>query len=227
MSKSRGNVINPDDIIREYGADAMRMYEMFMGPLEVSKPWITAGLVGISRFLERLWALGEKPLREGPLQDGKTEDALRRLLHKTIKKVGHDTETLNFNTAISAMMIYSNELAKLPELPRNLWEPLVLMISPYAPHLGEELWEKLGHGESISGAAWPAYEEKLTVEQEAVIVVQVNGKVRDRFIVPPGTAKEDLEKRALALPGVLKWTEGQQALKVITVPDKLVNVVIR
>jgi leucyl-tRNA synthetase len=227
MSKSRGNVINPDDIIRDYGADSMRMYEMFMGPLEVSKPWITAGLVGVSRFLERLWAMGEKPLIEGPLKDREKEEAILRLLHKTIKKVGHDTETLNFNTAISAMMIYSNELAKLPELPRNLWEPLVLMISPYAPHLGEELWEKLGHGEPVSRAAWPVYEENLTVEQELTIVVQVNGKVRDRFIVPAGTAKEDLEKSALTLPGVLKWTEGQQVLKVIAVPDKLVNVVIR
>jgi leucyl-tRNA synthetase len=199
---------------------------MFMGPLEVSKPWITSGLLGVSRFLERLWAIGEKPLIEGPLKDGEAEEALLRLLHKTIKKVGHDTETLNFNTAISAMMIYSNELAKAPELPRKLWEPLVLMVSPYAPHLGEELWEKLGHGESVSRAPWPVYEESLTAEREAVIVVQVNGKVRDRFTVPAGTPKEDLEKTALSLPGVLKWIEGRQVLKVIALEDKLVNVVI-
>jgi leucyl-tRNA synthetase len=227
MSKSRGNVINPDDIIRDYGADSMRVYEMFMGPLEVSKPWITSGLVGVSRFLERLWAIGEKPLTEACPEDKEGEASLRRLLHKTIKKVGRDTETLNFNTAISAMMIYSNELAKLPAAPRDLWEPLVLMISPYAPHLGEELWEKLGHREPASKSVWPVYDEALTAEQDATIVVQVNGKVRDRFTVPVGTAKEELEKTALALPGILKWIEGRELLKVITVPDKLINVVIR
>ncbi|MDR1949490.1 MAG: leucine--tRNA ligase [Spirochaetaceae bacterium] len=221
MSKSRGNVINPDDIIGQYGADAMRVYEMFMGPLEVSKPWITSGLVGVSRFLERLWAIGEK------VEGGENPPPpLVRLLHKTIKKVGADTETLNFNTAISAMMIYSNELAKLAEVPRSLWEPLVLMISPYAPHLGEELWEKLGHGESVSKSPWPDYDENLCAEREVTIVAQVNGKVRDRFTVPAGSPKEDLEKTALALPGIIKWIEGQKVIKVITLADKLVNIVV-
>ncbi|MCL2273235.1 MAG: leucine--tRNA ligase, partial [Treponema sp.] len=141
MSKSRGNVINPDDIVKEYGADSLRMYEMFMGPLEVSKPWNMSGVTGVSRFLERLWAIGEKPVCDAP-ESGGTE--LKKLLHRSIKKITHDTESLNFNTAISQMMIYSSELAKLQEIPRSMWEPLIVMISAYAPHIGEELWEKLG-----------------------------------------------------------------------------------
>lgn len=230
MSKSRGNVINPDDIIKEYGADSMRVYEMFMGPLEVSKPWATAGLVGVSRFLERLWALGEKPLADTPeaagLSGEETQNILR-LLHKTIKKVTDDTATLNFNTAISAMMVYSSELAKLEKLPRSFWEPLIQMVGPYAPHLAEELWEKLGHQESISKSQWPRYDGSLAADNEATIVVQVNGKIRDKFTAPVGTAKSELEKTALALPGIQKWLEGVTIAKVISVPDKLVNIVVK
>jgi leucyl-tRNA synthetase len=223
MSKSRGNVINPDDIVKEFGADSMRMYEMFMGPLEVTKPWLTAGLVGVSRFLERLWSIAEKPV----IEDDSNSTDLTRLLHKTIKKVGQDTETLNFNTAISQMMIYSNELAKLAEVPRSLWEPLVKLTAPYAPHLGEELWERLGHKESISKTPWPAYDEKLCTESEATIMVQVNGKIRDKFTAPVGTTKAELEKTALALPGAVKWIAGQMVVKVISVQDKLVNIVVK
>jgi leucyl-tRNA synthetase len=230
MSKSRGNVINPDEIIKNYGADAMRVYEMFMGPLEVSKPWITAGLVGVSRFLERLWSLGEKPLTDGPDPGspgaGGAAD-LVRLLHKTIKKVSADTAGLNFNTAISQMMIYSGELAKLKDLPRKLWEPLVIMIGAYAPHLGEELWEKLGHPESVSKCPWPVYDESLTVDEELTIVVQVNGKIRDKFTAAAGTDKGELERIARTLPGVRRWIDGQALVKVITVPDKLVNLVVK
>jgi leucyl-tRNA synthetase len=231
MSKSRGNVINPDEIIKNYGADAMRVYEMFMGPLEVSKPWITAGLVGVSRFLERLWALGEKPLADEAGPDAGSGDpaeaGLVRLLHKTIRKVSSDTAGLNFNTAISQMMIYSAELAKLKALPRKLWEPLVIMISAYAPHLGEELWEKLGHSESVSKSPWPVYDESLAADEELTIVVQVNGKIRDKFTAPAGTDRGELETIARALPGIRRWTEGQTVVKVITVPGKLVNFVVR
>jgi leucyl-tRNA synthetase len=224
MSKSRGNVINPDDIIDSYGADTMRMYEMFMGPLEVSKPWITAGLVGVSRFLERLWAIGEKPIQES---DAGISADLNKLLHKTIKKVTEDTASINFNTAISAMMIYSNELAKLAEIPRAFWEPLVIMASAYAPHLGEELWEKLGHKESVSSCTWPTYEESLTYDDMATIVVQVNGKIRDKFAAAAETDKAELEKTAFALPGISKWIEGRTVAKVISVPGKLVNIVVK
>ncbi|MDR2542800.1 MAG: leucine--tRNA ligase [Treponema sp.] len=224
MSKSRGNVINPDDVIKAHGADSMRVYEMFMGPLEVSKPWITAGLIGVSRFLEKLWMLGTK--NESPAPDSQSMDKLTKLLHKTIKKVTNDTASLNFNTAISAMMIYSNELVKLPSVPRSLWEPLVVMISVYAPHLGEELWEKLGYKESVSACGWPTYDEALTLDDEVTVVVQVCGKVRDKFTIAAGTAKDELEKTAMALPGVQKWLEGQAIKKVIVVQDKLVNFVV-
>ena len=225
MSKSLKNVINPDDIIRDYGADSLRLYEMFMGPLEISKPWSTAGLVGVSRFLEKLWAIGEK-VGNSEQVTGNSEQVIK-LLHKTIKKVSSDTETLNFNTAISQMMIYSNELAKLPSVPPSLWEPLVIMVSAYAPHLGEELWEKLGHAESVSKAAWPKYDESLTKDDTHTIVVQVNGKIRDKFTAAAGTSKEELEKTALALPGVKKWLEGENIVKIITVPGKLVNIVVK
>ena len=224
MSKSRGNVINPDDIIRNYGADAMRMYEMFMGPLEVSKPWITAGLIGVSRFLERIWSIGSKEIKNGYSDDNQP---LKKILHRTIKKVTEDTSKLNFNTAISAMMIYSNELVKLNTIPRDMWEPLVIMLSAYAPHLGEELWEKLGHNESISACSWPAFDESLTHDDEVTVVVQINGKIRDKFTAAAGTSEDQLEKTALALPGVIKWIEAHVIAKKIIVPDKLVNIVLK
>ncbi|GAB6392142.1 MAG: leucine--tRNA ligase [Treponematales bacterium] len=245
MSKSRGNVINPDDIVRNYGADSMRVYEMFMGPLEVTKPWLTAGLVGVSRFLERVWAIGGKVdggNGKWKMENGKdavsaqtTEPtsrfplptSLTKLLHKTIKKVTADTASLNFNTAISQMMIYTNELAKLPQVPRRLWEPFVQLLAPYAPHLGEELWQCLGYTESVSQSAWPAWDEALCAESEITIVVQVNGKIRDKFTAAPDTDKAALEKTALALSGVEKWLEGKTVAKVIAVPGKLVNIVVK
>jgi len=231
MSKSRGNVVNPDDIIREYGADSLRLYEMFMGPLEVSKPWNMAGVTGVSRFLERLWAIGIKIEESGINNEaaisGADMEQLTRLLHKTIKKVTDDTASLNFNTAISAMMIYSAELARLNIIPRAMWEPLVIMAGAYAPHLGEELWEKLGYNESISKSKWPSYNEALTHDDEVTVVIQVNGKIRDKFTTAAGTAKNELEKTTLALPGIQKWLEGQTIIKTIIVPDKLVNIVIK
>ena len=230
MSKSRGNVINPDDIIKEYGADSLRVYEMFMGPLEASKPWNTAGLVGVTRFLERLWMIGLRNEESGNRNEidlsAEETERLLKLMHRTIKKVTEDTSSLYFNTAISAMMVYSNELVKLPYVPRYLWEPLVIMVSAYTPHIGEELWEKLGYKESISKSSWPLYDEKLTVFDEVTIVVQVNGKIRDKFTIAAGTAAEELEKAAFALPGVQKWLEGQTVKKVISITDKLVNIVI-
>ncbi|MDR0448379.1 MAG: leucine--tRNA ligase, partial [Treponema sp.] len=222
MSKSLKNIINPDEIVRDYGADSLRVYEMFMGPLEISKPWSTAGLVGVSRFLERIWNLSEKTDET----DGTVHDELTRLLHKTIKKVSNDTDTLNFNTAISAMMIYSNELAKLQHIPISLWEPLVKMLSCYAPHLGEELWERTGHKTSVSKETWPVWDENLCIESEVTIVVQVNGKIRDKFTAPAGLPKEELEKQAFALSNIQKWLDGKTVQKTITLPDKLINIVL-
>jgi leucyl-tRNA synthetase len=221
MSKSRGNVINPDDIIREFGADTMRAYEMFMGPLEVSKPWATAGLIGVSRFLEKVWALSERPLTDAE----PSKDSLKSL-HRAIKKVSSDTSSLNFNTGISAMMIYVNELGKPESLPRSLWEPLVLMLAPYAPHLAEELWARAGHAHSLAREAWPTWDEAFCADGTKEIVVQVNGKIRERFSAPSGTSEAELEATAISLPKVLEWTAGKRPVKVVVVKDKLVNIVV-
>jgi leucyl-tRNA synthetase len=221
MSKSRGNVINPDDIVREFGADSMRVYEMFMGPLEVSKPWATAGLIGVSRFLEKTWALSKRPL-----VDAEPSRESLKALNKTVKKVDGDTSSLNFNTAISAMMIYVNELGRIEALSRSLWEPLILMLAPYAPHLAEELWERAGHTKSLVREAWPTYDDALCADESKEIVVQVNGKIRERFSAASGTLEAQLEATALSLPKVLSWTQGKRIAKVVVVKDKLVNIVL-
>ena len=222
MSKSLKNVINPDDVIKEYGADSVRMYEMFMGPLEISKPWNTKGLVGVSRFLEKVWAMGEKPLT-----DAEPDAAMRSLLHKTIKKVTEDTANLCFNTAISQMMIFVNDASKLKEMPKSLWIDFVKMISVYAPHLGEELWEKLGNDKTIAYESWPTYNEEFCKDSECTIMVSINGKMRDKFTAPINTPNEELEKTALATEGAVKFMEGKTPVKVIVVPNKLVNIVIK
>ncbi|MFW5717899.1 MAG: leucine--tRNA ligase [Spirochaetota bacterium] len=222
MSKSLGNVINPDDIVRDYGADSMRMYEMFMGPLEVAKPWSTNGLAGVHRFLDRVYRLSERDL-----VDDEPPEALLRLLHKTIRKVTDDTGSLAFNTAIAQMMIFVNELFKVEKRYRRLWEPFVLLLAPYAPHLGEELWSQLGHEPSVSRASWPQYDPALTVDEEVEIVLQINGKVRSRMHAPAETDRAELERLALENERIQEWTDGKEIVKVISVPDKLVNVVIR
>jgi leucyl-tRNA synthetase len=220
MSKSLGNVINPDDIVRDFGADTMRIYEMFMGPLEVSKPWSTRGIAGAKRFLERIWRTAELPLT-----DDEPPDALLRLLHKTIKKVSRDTDRLEFNTAIAQMMIFLNEAAGLPALPRTLWSPFVLLLSPYAPHLAEELWAKLGNAPSISRELWPEWIEELTAEELVEVVYQVNGKIRAKESVPAGTADAELKARALGNERIREIMSGREIRKIIVVPNKLVNIV--
>ena len=222
MSKSLKNVINPDDVIKEYGADSVRMYEMFMGPLEISKPWSTQGLIGVNRFLEKVWAVSEKPL-----VDEEPSNEIRKILHKTIKKVTEDTDSLNFNTAISAMMIFINDVSKLDKIPRSLWTDFVKLISVYAPHLGEELWEKLGNNNTIAYESWPTYNEDYCKDSECTIMVSINGKMRDKFTAPINTSKEELEKTALATEGAVKFMEGKTPVKVIVVPNKLVNIVIK
>ncbi len=222
MSKSLGNVINPDDIIRDFGADSMRVYEMFMGPLQVSKAWSTNGLAGVHRFLDRVWRVAERPMTDAEA----TKEQIK-LLHQTIKKVTLDTEGLEFNTAISQMMIFINELFPLETIPRALWEPFVQLISPYAPHLGEELWEMLGNAPSVSATSWPEWQEELTREEEVTVVLQVNGKVRAKLDLPAGTEEEKLKELALASERIGKWIDGKEIVKVITVPDKLVNIVVK
>ena len=223
MSKSLKNVINPDDIIREYGADSCRMYEMFMGPLEMSKPWSTQGLIGVHRFLERVWNLSEKPMTD---ESASGDTPLNRLLHKTIKKVTEDTRTLNFNTAISQMMIFINELAKAGSFSKNVWENFIKLLAPYAPHLGEELWQKAGHSRTVSLEAWPSYEQALCADSKRTVVVQVNGKVRDKFEAENGTPDGELKIRAMETEGAKKFTDGKSPKKIIVVQGKLVNIVV-
>jgi leucyl-tRNA synthetase len=223
MSKSLKNVINPDEIINEYGADSMRMYEMFMGPLEVSKPWSTTGLIGVYRFLDRIWRLYD--------EKGVSEEApsleLNKTLHKTIKKVTGDTNNLNFNTAISQMMVLVNELYKVETFPREVAESLAKLLAPYVPHLAEELWQRLGQTESLTKVSWPTYQEELTVDDEIELVFQINGKVRSKTTVTKGLDKDASLALAKADEKIQGWLEGKSIVKEIVVPDKLVNIVVR
>ena len=230
MSKSLKNVVNPDDEIKAYGADSVRMYEMFMGPLTMSKPWSTQGIVGIHRFLEKVWAVSEKPMCDIDIS-GKLEDkalvSVRKTFAQTVKKVTEDTATLNFNTAISQMMIFINEVSKLPQIPKVMWSDFVKILSPYAPHLGEELWQKLGNNGTIAYVQWPSFNEDFTKDDSKTIVVMINGKLRDKFEVSAGTAKEELEKLAYATEGARKYMEGKTVVKTVVVQDKLVNIVVK
>ena len=230
MSKSLKNVVNPDAMIRQYGADSVRMYEMFMGPLTVSKPWNTQGLIGINRFLERVWAAGEKPLIDVDIT-GKLIDerlvSLRKTYAHTVKKVTADTEALSFNTAISQMMIFMNEASRLDAIPREIWQGFVLLLSPYAPHLCEELWQKMGHTTTLAYEAWPTFDESFASEDERQIVVMVNGKLRDKFTAPVGTESDELESLARKTAGFKRFTDGKVIIKCIVVKDKLVNVVVK
>lgn len=223
MSKSLGNVINPDDVVKDYGADSMRMYEMFMGPLSVSKPWATTGITGVYRFLDRVWRLSE----ERKLINEKAPEALDKLLHKTIKKVTHDTDQLEFNTAISQMMIFINELYKDTKLYKDMWMDFIKLLAPYAPHIAEELWEKAGNKPAVSLETWPVYDEEKTVESEVTIVLQINSKNRSKVEMPKGTSKEDLEKAALDNERIKSLIEGKKIVKIIAVPDKLVNIIAK
>lgn len=230
MSKSLKNVVNPDDEIKAYGADSVRMYEMFMGPLTMSKPWSTQGIVGIHRFLERVWAVSEKPMADiditGKLTDEKLISA-RKTFAQTIKKVTEDTATLNFNTAISQMMIFINEISKLDTIPTAMWSDFVKVLSPYAPHLGEELWEKLGNKDTIAYVQWPTVSEDFCKDDAKTIVVMVNGKLRAKFQAAPGTADDELKAMAQDNEDAKKFLDGKEIVKCVVVKDKLVNFVIK
>ena len=230
MSKSLKNVVNPDDEIKAYGADSVRMYEMFMGPLTMSKPWSTQGIVGIHRFLEKVWAVSEKPMNDIDIS-GKLEDKVlisaRKTFAQTIKKVTDDTATLNFNTAISQMMIFINEISKLPEIPKAMWSDFVKVLSPYAPHLGEELWQKLGNNNTIAYEKWPVFSEDFAKDDSKTIVVMVNGKKRDTFDAPVDSDQETLKKMAFDREAVKKFTDGHEIVKTIVVPNKIVTIVVK
>jgi len=221
MSKSLGNVINPDDVIEKFGADSFRMYEMFMGPLEMAKPWNTNGIIGISRFLEKVWRLFEKPIENKPLPK-----ELEASMHKTIKKVGEDIESLRFNTAISAMMILVNEAGTAQSISKEFAKNLLLILAPFAPHMAEELWQKLGEKPSIHKQTWPNYDPKLIVESEMTIVIQVNGKLRDNIVVSADASEDDIKSKASASEKVKPLIEGKKIIKTIYVPKRLVNLVV-
>ena len=226
MSKSRGNVVNPDEMIDQFGADAVRLYEMFMGPLEAMKPWSTRGVEGVTRFLERVWRLMVD--EQGCLSSGVVSTAPsldhQRLLHQTIKKVTEDIEALRFNTAISQMMIFTNEMTKAQQRPRSVIELFVLLLSPFAPHVAEELWSLLGHQPSVSQQPWPIFDPAMTVSERMTIPIQVNGRLRAKLDVAVDRSREEIER--LARTEAAEWLQDKDPKKVIYVEKKLINFVV-
>ena len=222
MSKSRGNVVNPDSIIAEYGADSLRLYEMFMGPLEATKPWNTQSIPGVRRFLDRAFNVSTRTL-----SDADPTPELDRILHRTIRKVGEDIEKLGFNTAVSALMVLVNELQGIDSPPRRAIETLVLLLHPLAPHLGEELWSRLGNTTSVQRASWPTFDPALCEEPEVEIPIQINGKVRGRVTVPSGADQALVVERAMADENVKKHLEGKELLKQQYVAGRILTLVVK
>ena len=220
MSKSFGNVINPDDIVQRYGADTLRVYEMFMGPFDQTIAWNAQGVKGAARFLERVWKLSGK--RKTTTQNLKLE----RLIHKTIKKIDEDIENTKFNTAISSLMILVNEMEKEKNISVIYYQSLLILLAPFAPHLAEELWQQLGHSESIFLEKWPKYDKKLIKDEMVTLIIQVNGKVRDKIEVPADISEKEARELTLKREKVKKWILGKEVKKVIFVPGKLINIVI-
>ena len=230
MSKSRGNVVNPDDVIAEHGADALRLFLMFLGPLERDKPWNTKGIEGVRRFLDRTWRLyfdDETDALLPAVQDVEPDEDALRVLHRTIDAVTTMTGELRFNTAISQMMVFVNEMNQREVRPRAVLETFVLLLAPYAPHLAEELWARLGHGTTLAYEPWPAADPAYLVEDLVTVVVQVNGKVRDQLEVPADADKEAVLAAARGAEKIGSWLEGKTVVKEIFVPGKLVNLVVK
>ncbi len=225
MSKSMFNVVNPDDIVERYGADTLRLYEMFLGPVEASKPWDTNGIDGVNRFLKRLWALFFKGDAMQLVDEQPSAEALKSL-HKLIKKVSGDIETFSYNTSVAAFMICVNELTSMKCRSRAIYEPLVVLLAPFAPHIAEELWHVLGHDTTVCDAQWPTWNEDYLKESTVKYTVLFNGKPRYNIEVPAGTAQDEVQRIALADAGAERWLDGKQPKKVIVVPNKIVNVVV-
>jgi leucyl-tRNA synthetase len=237
MSKSRGNIVNPDDVIDQHGADAFRCYEMFMGPLEQMKPWSTRGVEGVARFLARVWRLLMAENQAGEwessrkVKDVNATKAQQKLLHATIKKVTEDIESFSFNTAISQMMIFVNAFTNVEKIPLSAMRTFLVLLNPFAPHISSELWERLSAefgaaGGDVTEQSWPAHDERLLVEDEVEIVIQINGKVRDRVKMPTVATEEELKAVALSNPKVQDRIAGKPVRNVIVVPKKLVNIVV-
>ena len=225
MSKSMFNVVNPDDIVDRYGADTLRLYEMFLGPVEASKPWDTNGIDGVNRFLKRLWALFYKG-ETMQLTDEKPSAEALKSVHKLIKKVSGDIETFSYNTSVAAFMICVNELTSMKCRSREIYEPLVVLLAPFAPHIAEELWHVLGHDTTVCDAQWPTWNEDYLKESTVKYTVLFNGKPRYNVEVPAGTAQDEVQRIALADEGAARWLDSKQPKKVIVVPNKIVNVVV-
>ena len=232
MSKSRGNVVNPDAVVKEYGADALRLYEMFMGPLEATKPWSMAGVGGVRNFLDRAWrmivqARGEEACCADEITDGPCDEDQRRMLHRTIRAVTQDTASMSFNTAIARMMELVNFFTRQSSRPREAMDAFVILLSPYAPHIAEELWQTLGHSDAISDQRWPEWDEAALVESTVEIPVQINGKIRAKIQVAADIDRDALGQVALANDRIQASLEGKSIIKTIIVPGRLVNLVVK
>jgi leucyl-tRNA synthetase len=232
MSKSRGNVINPDHVVKDYGADSLRLFEMFMGPLEAVKPWSTAGVVGVRGFLDRVWRLivddkSEELKLSEAVQDAKPTDEQLRTLHKTIKYVTADIQRMEFNTAIARMMEFTNFFTKQAVRPREIMERFVLILSPFAPHIAEELWQLLGHDKTLAYEPWPVYDEALTKDAQIEIPVQILGKLRGKIVVPAGSDQVSIIAAAREDARIAELLKGKEVVKTIVVPGKLVNFVVK
>lgn len=229
MSKSRGNVINPDAVIEQYGADSMRLYEMFMGPLEATKPWSMQGVEGVHRFLGKVWrTIIDTETGEvcSTVQDASADEETARLLHQTIKKVGGDIEGFAFNTAISQMMIFVNHLARQDIRPKHIVETFVLLLAPFSPHIAEELWQRLGHTATLAYEPWPAFDEALCKEKEIELAVQVLGKIKDKIVVAADADEATIQQKALACEKVQAALDGKTPKKIIVIKSRLVNIVV-
>ena len=226
MSKSKGNVVNPDDIVNEYGADTLRLYEMFMGPLTESKPWSTEGIVGANRWIKRVWRMylnDDNSTSDMLIADN--DGKLDKVYNQTVKKVTDDIEKMRFNTAISQMMVFVNEVYKNKTLPKRYAEGFIKLLSPITPHMAEEIWQQLGHKDTIAYAEWPTYDESKLKDDQTELVVQINGKVRAHITVAVGTSKDDIEKIALADDNIKNNLQNKTVRKVIVIPNKIVNIV--
>jgi leucyl-tRNA synthetase len=226
MSKSKFNTVNPDDLVYKYGADTFRMYEMFLGPVEMSKPWDTKGIEGVHRFLKKFWRLFYDELKGKLWNDEKATDAELKVLHKAIKKIEEDTERFSFNTAVSAFMIATNELADLKCHKKEVLEPLLILLAPYAPHICEELWHLLGHADTILDQSFPRFEEKYLAESSKEYPISVNGKLRTTINISLDAGQQEVETIVLANPVIQKWLDGKPPKKIIFVKGKMVNIVI-
>ncbi len=229
MSKSRGNVVNPDEVVNEYGADSLRLFEMFMGPLVDTKPWSTRGVEGVHRFLNRVWRMiiDEAGTVSLSIRNVPMTTEQERLLHQTVKKVGADLESLNFNTAISQLMIFVNEFLNADPKPLAAMETFILLLSPFAPHLAEELWNRLGHTSSLAYEPWPQYVEEKTRQDTVEVVVQVNGKVRSRFQLPVDADDETARQAAFSDPNIRRYIDGKEVVKVMIVKNRLISIVLK